>query len=163
MLRKGQLSESQKRMLELRKEKELEQERERMEAIAAGVIQIDRRHDFEDTVVKDASGRLIVVFWGGAWCRKCTALKPEFVKLTAEVTQEYGGDAVRAAYCDAKLIAKATDRPPSAILKEIAGVSIVPTVQCWRDGNVLEQYTAGSNRREVMPAVRKMVAAHVRV
>jgi len=72
-----QLSESQQRMVQLHKEKELERDRERIEAIAAGVVQIDTRQDFEEKVLHDQSDRLMVIFWGGPWCRKCTALKPE--------------------------------------------------------------------------------------
>jgi hypothetical protein len=51
----AQLSESQQRMIELRKEDELQRERERMEAIAAGVIQINSRSEFEQQCVKDAT------------------------------------------------------------------------------------------------------------
>ena len=72
-----QLSESQQRMLELHKERELENERERMESIAAGVVTINSRQEFDSTCAQDETDTLIVIFWGGPWCRKCNALKPE--------------------------------------------------------------------------------------
>jgi len=144
-------------MVQLHEEKELERDRERIEAIAAGVVQIDSRQDFEEKVLHDQSDRLMVIFWGGPWCRKCTALKPEFVKLTAELSKVHG-DNILCAYCDSKAIAKATDLPPSSILKNLAGVSIVPTLQCWRRGKVVEEFTSGKDKNEVMPAVRKMVS-----
>ena len=155
-----QISESQQRMIELRKEDELQRERERMEAIADGVIHMDSRQEFEQKCVMDTTGRLMVVFWGGSWCRKCTALKPEFVKLTVELTREYGKN-ILSAYCDAKAISRATDQPPSAILKDVAGVSVVPTIQCWRNGEILSEYVTGVEKKDVMPAVRKMVAEHI--
>ena len=57
------------------------------------------------------------------------------------------GDKILFAYCDAKAIAKATDLPPSAILKNLAGVSIVPTLQCWRKGQVIDEYITGKVRQ----------------
>ena len=59
----------------------------------------------------------------------------QFVKLAGELKEEHG-DGIAFLYCDAKAIAKATDLPPSVILKNLAGVSIVPTLQCWRKGQV---------------------------
>ena len=41
---------------------------------------------------------------------------------------------------------RATDQPPSAVLKLLAGVSLVPTMQCWRKGKVRHPITANRER-----------------
>ena len=69
-------------MVELHREKELEDQREKMESIAAGVIPINDRQDFLDKCVNDVSDTLMVIFWGGPWCRKCNALRPEVSDLS---------------------------------------------------------------------------------
>ena len=82
------------------------------------------------------------------------------MKLAAELKKKHG-DSISLAYCDAKAIAKATDLPPSVILRNLAGVSIVPTLQCWRKGQVVAEHVTGKDRKAVMPAVREMVAQNV--
>jgi hypothetical protein len=84
----------------------------------------------------------------------------KFVKLASELKEEHG-DKIVCAYCDAKAIAKASDLPPSVVLKNLAGVSIVPTLQCWRAGQVIAEYITGKDKNAVMPAVRKMVSANL--
>lgn len=75
-------------MIELHREKELEETREKMEAMAAGVREINDRQVFLDTCVNDVSETLLVIFWGGPWCRKCNALKPEVSYVCVRVSAQ---------------------------------------------------------------------------
>jgi len=135
----------------------LEAERARMEAVAAGVQSVNSLEELH-RLTADVEGLMTLIFWGGAWCRKCTALKPKFVSLSQILMQEYSSSALQFVYADAKAVGSSRpDLPPSLALKEIAGIQSVPTFQCWRGGRVLRSYTAELEVKKVMPSVVRMV------
>jgi len=116
-------SESAARLLELREEQELNRDKERLEALAAGVIGVESLEQWEKLIAENnADGHVSVVFWGGSWCRKCMALKPKYVKLAGEMTEEATEGTLRFYYADARGVAQkvGTSRatPPPRILPD---------------------------------------------
>jgi thiol-disulfide isomerase/thioredoxin len=100
-------SESAARLLELREEQELNRDKERLEALAAGVIGVESLEQWEKLIAENnADGHVSVVFWGGSWCRKCMALKPKYVKLAGEMTKEATEGTLRFYYADARGVAQ---------------------------------------------------------
>ena len=99
---------------------------------------------------------LFVAFWGGSWCRKCTALKPAFVKTAAVLSEQFEGR-IQCIYCGAKAIAKASDMPPSIALEKLAGVKTVPTFQCWRNGQVVGEMVSACDRSSLLASLSEMV------
>jgi hypothetical protein len=82
-----ELSKSTQRILEIRqeqaKEAQLELDRLALEALNAGVLEIDSEQKWSRVVLDAPRDRLVAVLWGSKDCRKCKALKPRFIKLAA--------------------------------------------------------------------------------
>ncbi len=74
-----------------------------MEAVAAGVQSVNSLEELQQRM-RNVEGQLTtLVFWGGSWCRKCTALKPKFVSLSQILTEQHDG-ALQFIYADAKAV-----------------------------------------------------------
>jgi hypothetical protein len=82
-----ELSKSTQRILEIReeqaKEAQLELDRLALEALNAGVLEIDTEERWTTVVLDAPRDRLVAVLWGSKDCRKCKALKPRFIRLAA--------------------------------------------------------------------------------
>uniref|UniRef100_A0A1J3GR31 Thioredoxin-like 3-2, chloroplastic n=1 Tax=Noccaea caerulescens TaxID=107243 RepID=A0A1J3GR31_NOCCA len=99
-----------------------------------------------DKVMEEAQklGESVVIVWMAAWCRKCIYLKPKLEKLAAEFYPRlrfYHVDVNSVPY---KLVSR-------------AGVTKMPTIQLWRDGQKQAQVIGGHKAHFVVNEVREMI------
>lgn len=147
----NEVSESTLRLLkiqeELAREAQLEQDRLALEAINAGVLDIVGEDAWREEVIGAPPDRLVAVLWGSKDCRKCKALKPKFIKLGAELKREITSDTIFR-YVDARAVGNA---------RQQAGVKVVPLLQCWRKGEIVESYLAEGQLPEAEQRIKEIV------
>ncbi|CAN8237310.1 unnamed protein product [Cochlearia groenlandica] len=99
-----------------------------------------------DQVMEEAQklSESVVIVWMAAWCRKCIYLKPKLEKLSAEFYPRlrfYHVDVNSVPY---KLVSR-------------AGVTKMPTIQLWRDGEKQGEVIGGHKAHFVVNEIREMI------
>ncbi|AED90720.1 unnamed protein product [Arabidopsis thaliana] len=99
-----------------------------------------------DQVMEDAQklGESVVIVWMAAWCRKCIYLKPKLEKLAAEFYPR-----LRFYHVDVNAV-------PYRLVSR-AGVTKMPTIQLWRDGQKQAEVIGGHKAHFVVNEVREMI------
>ncbi|CAH8270002.1 unnamed protein product [Arabidopsis lyrata] len=99
-----------------------------------------------DQVMEEAQklGESVVIVWMAAWCRKCIYLKPKLEKLAAEFYPR-----LRFYHVDVNAV-------PYRLVSR-AGVTKMPTIQLWRDGQKQAEVIGGHKAHFVVNEVREMI------
>ncbi|KAL1201475.1 Thioredoxin-like 3-2 [Cardamine amara subsp. amara] len=99
-----------------------------------------------DQVMEEAQklGESVVIVWMAAWCRKCIYLKPKLEKLAAEFYPR-----LRFYHVDVNSV-------PYRLVSR-AGVTKMPTIQLWRDGQKQAEVIGGHKAHLVVNEVREMI------
>ncbi|XP_054803551.1 thioredoxin-like 3-2, chloroplastic [Prosopis cineraria] len=99
-----------------------------------------------DRVINGAPKRddAVVIVWMARWCRKCIYLKPQLEKLAAEY---YPG--LRFYHVDVNTV--------SHKLVARAGVTKMPTIQLWMNGEKRAEVIGGHKAHLVINEVRQMI------
>ncbi|XP_010423599.1 PREDICTED: thioredoxin-like 3-2, chloroplastic [Camelina sativa] len=99
-----------------------------------------------DQVMEEAHklGESVVIVWMAAWCRKCIYLKPKLEKLAAEFYPR-----LRFYHVDVNAV-------PYRLVSR-AGVTKMPTIQLWRDGQKQAEIIGGHKAHFVVNEVREMI------
>eukprot|EP00291_Cryptomonas_curvata_P007994 CAMPEP_0172184812 /NCGR_PEP_ID=MMETSP1050-20130122/19798_1 /TAXON_ID=233186 /ORGANISM="Cryptomonas curvata, Strain CCAP979/52" /LENGTH=160 /DNA_ID=CAMNT_0012858681 /DNA_START=114 /DNA_END=596 /DNA_ORIENTATION=+ len=146
----SELSRSTQRILEIReeqaKEAQLELDRLALEALNAGVLEIDSEEKWTTVVLDAPRDRLVAVLWGSKDCRKCKALKPRFIKLAAGLVDNLPDTEFH--YVDARSVGNA---------RQQAGVRVVPLLQCWKNGGLVESFLAEGQIAEAEDKMRDII------
>ncbi|KAJ4836510.1 hypothetical protein Tsubulata_036213 [Turnera subulata] len=90
----------------------------------------------------------IIIDWMADWCRKCIYLKPKLEKLAAEF------DTKLKFYC------VDVNKVPQSLVKR-GGISKMPTIQLWKDGEKKEEVIGGHKAWLVIEEVRQMIQKFV--
>ncbi|CAN8257192.1 unnamed protein product [Cochlearia groenlandica] len=100
-----------------------------------------------DLVMKKAQNldESVVIVWMAAWCRKCIYLKPKLEKLAAE----FYYPRLRFYHVDVNSV-------PYRLVSR-AGVTKMPTIQLWRDGEKQGEVIGGHKAHFVVNEVREMI------
>ncbi|KAK4793686.1 hypothetical protein SAY86_024121 [Trapa natans] len=99
-----------------------------------------------DRVIAEAQqlDESVVIVWMASWCRKCIVLKPKLEKLAADYyprLQFYCVDVNKVSH---KLVTR-------------AGVTKMPTIQVWKDGEKQAEVIGGQKPHFVISEVRQMI------
>nr|XP_027111511.1 thioredoxin-like 3-2, chloroplastic isoform X2 [Coffea arabica] len=86
----------------------------------------------------------ILIVWMARWCRKCIYLKPKLEKLAAEYNPR-----VRFFHVDVNNV--------SHKLVVRAGVTKMPTIQLWKDGQKEGEVIGGHKAHLVVNEIREMI------
>ncbi|XP_068660688.1 thioredoxin-like 3-1, chloroplastic [Aristolochia californica] len=90
----------------------------------------------------------ILIDWMASWCRKCIYLKPKLEKLAAEYSGKMNF------YCvDVNSV-------PQALVKR-GNISKMPTIQIWKDGEMVEEVIGGHKAWMVIDEVKEMIQKYV--
>ncbi|XP_058079135.1 thioredoxin-like 3-1, chloroplastic isoform X1 [Magnolia sinica] len=90
----------------------------------------------------------IIIDWMANWCRKCIYLKPKLEKLAAEY--EYK---IKFYFVDVNNV-------PQALVKR-GNISKMPTIQLWKDGEMIEEVIGGHKAWLVIDEVKEMIQKHI--
>ncbi|KAI4370665.1 hypothetical protein MLD38_018989 [Melastoma candidum] len=86
----------------------------------------------------------LIVVWMASWCRKCIYLKPKLEKLAADYDLRLRFYCVDVNKVPHRLVAR-------------AGVTKMPTIQLWKDGNKQAEVIGGHKAYLVVNEVREMI------
>ncbi|PIN00577.1 Thioredoxin [Handroanthus impetiginosus] len=86
----------------------------------------------------------VIVLWMASWCRKCIYLKPKLEKLAADYYPRIRFYSVDVNNVPHKLIVR-------------AGVTKMPTIQLWKDGEKQAEVIGGHKAYLVVNEVREMI------
>lgn len=89
-------------------------------------------------------GRRVVIEWMANWCRKCIYLKPKLERLSAEY------------HPGTKFYCVDVNAVPSALVKR-AGVTKMPTIQLWINGEKKGEVIGGHKAWQVLDEIREML------
>lgn len=89
----------------------------------------------------------VIIDWMANWCRKCIFLKPKLEKLAAEFYPK-----VKFYYVDVNEVSQA--------LVKRGGVSKMPTIQLWKNGEKQAEVIGGHQAWLVIDEVREMIQKH---
>ncbi|XP_009782947.1 thioredoxin-like 3-2, chloroplastic [Nicotiana tabacum] len=99
-----------------------------------------------DRVISEAQqiDESVVILWMATWCRKCIYLKPKLEKLAADYFPR------TRFYC-----VDVNNVPHKLVVR--AGITKMPTIQLWRDGNKQAEVIGGHKAYLVVTEVRDMI------
>ncbi|KAI4373045.1 hypothetical protein MLD38_011214 [Melastoma candidum] len=86
----------------------------------------------------------VIVVWMASWCRKCIYLKPKLEKLAADY------------YPRLRFYCVDVNKVPHRLVTK-AGVTKMPTIQLWKDGNKQAEVIGGHKAYLVVDEVREMI------
>ncbi|CAN1339373.1 Thioredoxin-like 3-2, chloroplastic [Linum perenne] len=89
-----------------------------------------------------------IVVWMANWCRKCIYLKPKLERLAADYHPSLRFYCVDVNNVPHKLVAR-------------AGVTKMPTIQLWRDGEKQGEVIGGHKAYQVINEVREMIESNI--
>ncbi|KAL8051728.1 hypothetical protein ABFX02_06G166900 [Erythranthe guttata] len=113
--------------------------------VSVDLVPVSSESDF-DRVVAGAQhlDESVVVLWMASWCRKCIYLKPKLEKLAADY------------YPRIKFYAIDVNNVPHKLVVR-AGVTKMPTIQLWKDGNKQAEVIGGHKAYLVVSEIRDMI------
>ncbi|KAL7148254.1 hypothetical protein ABFS83_06G165800 [Erythranthe nasuta] len=113
--------------------------------VSVDLVPVSSESDF-DRVVAAAQqlDESVVVLWMASWCRKCIYLKPKLEKLAADYYPRIRFYAIDVNNVPHKLVVR-------------AGVTKMPTIQLWKDGNKHAEVIGGHKAYLVVSEIRDMI------
>ncbi|KAL7109358.1 hypothetical protein ACP275_06G170800 [Erythranthe tilingii] len=113
--------------------------------VSVDLVPVSSESDF-DRVVAGAQqlDESVVVLWMASWCRKCIYLKPKLEKLAADYYPRIRFYAIDVNNVPHKLVVR-------------AGVTKMPTIQLWKDGNKQAEVIGGHKAYLVVSEIRDMI------
>lgn len=94
-------------------------------------------------ITGDPAHEPLIVDWEAKWCRKCKYLKPKLAKL-----QEV--------FPKLRFVSLDVNKAPMTVVQG-AGVTKMPTVQIWKQGQSVNQVIGGEDGKAVVEKIRSML------
>jgi thiol-disulfide isomerase/thioredoxin len=94
-------------------------------------------------ITQDPTHEPLIVDWEAKWCRKCKFLRPKLAQL-------------KEAFPKLRFVSVDVQQAPLAVVQG-AGVSKMPTVQVWKNGQNIREVIGGEGGKMVITQIRNMV------
>lgn len=94
-----------------------------------------------DEIVKDSKTLTVVDFWAD-WCAPCRQLSP----IIDELADKYGAEV--------QFVKLDTNANPAIAMRE--GVMALPTLQFWKDGQVVKVVQGGKTRNSLIKLIDEL-------